>query len=98
MNYGKPLRTQETITISSDVDCTASRYSGCTYFEHFAFEVDESELRRIQNEATPTDFKTKAWIFKVKTKSGNDFKEGLSLAEIVALLEVMDTYQPVEMR
>lgn len=98
VNYGKPLRTQEVIKIDSDVDCTGSTYTGCTYFEHFAFDVDESELRRIQNESTEEDFKTKAWLFKVKCKSGEDYMEGLPLPEIIAFLEVMDSYKPVKAR
>lgn len=95
-NFGKPLMTARTKSIDSDVSCSGSRYSGCTYVEQFGFVVPERELRRIQNNATPNDMKNKAWVFKVKTKSGRDYRGIIFLAEIIALLETMDAYRPIQ--
>ena len=59
------------------------------------FNILESELRRIQKTSTPEDLATKVWLFKIKTRSGGDYDGWIYLAEIIALLEVMDEYKPV---
>lgn len=97
-NYGRPLMTTKVDRIGSDVDCTGSRYSGCSYRETIVFSVPEKEFRRVQENATPADFKTKAWKFKVKTKAGEDYLSAILLPEVIALMDAMDEYQPVQMQ
>lgn len=94
VNYGKPLKTASAKKIHSDVDCTASKYSGCTYFEHFTFKPEESELRRIVEKAKPEDFKKATWKLRIKTQGGQDINEFIPLPEVIAFMEVMDSYKP----
>ena len=90
-NYGRPLRTSETIRVSSDVDCGG--YS-CRYDEHAVFTVDEAELRRMET-LTPEDIATKTWVFKLKNQGGEDIMDGFNVNEILGFLEVMDNYKPI---
>lgn len=98
-NYGRPLRTSPVQRVSSNVDCSAKDlYGSCRYEEHAVFTVEEAELRRVQRDATPEDFKSKGWLFKVKNRSGQDYDDGILLPEVIALLEAMDSYAPVAMQ
>jgi hypothetical protein len=78
-------------SIKRDVDCTGSRYSGCTYTEHVAFDVDESLLRIIAQRYKPGQ--PIAWKFKFSAKSGKEFTEGMLPAEVAGFLETLDTYR-----
>jgi hypothetical protein len=81
----KPL-----IAIKHNVDCTGSRYSGCTFVEHVAFDVDENLLRIIARNYSPGQ--PVAWKFKLNAKSGEDYNDGILPAEVAGLLERVDEY------
>jgi len=76
--------------IKRDVDCTGSRYSGCTYIEHVAFDVDEDLLRTIAQGYSPGQ--RAAWRFKFTARSGQDYNDGMLPAEVAGLLEKVDEY------
>ena len=96
-NYETPNgpKTCQLTIISHDVDCTGSKYGGCTYNEHVAFLVEEELLRTIAEK-----YKTSwqpgikaAWRYKLKAKAGSDYQDGILPAEIVGLLERVDEYK-----
>jgi hypothetical protein len=94
VNYGKPLQTTSTIKVHSDVNCSSSKYVGCTYFEHFTFKPEISELRRVEK-AKPEDYKSKRWVLRIKTQAGKDIEEFIPLPEVAAFMEAMDGYKPL---
>ena len=76
--------------INRDVDCTGSRYNGCRYVEHIAFDVDESLLRNYAAKYSPGQYF--GWNFKFTDKSGKDWKDGMLSSEIAGLLDKVDEY------
>lgn len=95
-NYGKPLKTTPVTKIGSDVDCSASNlYGSCKYLEHVGFTLAQEELIRIEGiiKSDPTN---QFWIFKLKTRAGNDIIDGFTKNEFAALIEKMNEYKPVE--
>lgn len=77
--------------IDRDVSCRASRYSGCTYYEHVAFDVDEELLRKISSAYSPGQ--RIAWKFRFKSKAGVDHNDGMLLAEVAGFLDRVDSYR-----
>tara|TARA_R110002096_G_scaffold245529_2_gene437764 strand:+ start:56 stop:655 length:600 start_codon:yes stop_codon:yes gene_type:complete len=96
-SFGRPLITTQTKRIGSDVDCY-SRYSSCRYVEIVTFMIPEKEVLRVANNATPADFKTSAWKFKIKTKASEDYLGAILLPEILALIDTMNNYEPIRTR
>jgi hypothetical protein len=92
VNFETPYGPQSkpVTVISRNVDCAGSRYGGCTYVEHIAFDVDESLLRTIAGNYSPGQ--RPVWRFKFTAKSGIDSNEGMLPAEIAGLLEKVDEY------
>ena len=92
VNFETPSGPQSkpVTVISRDVDCTGSRYSGCTYVEHVAFDVDESLLRTIAANYSPGQ--RAGWKFKFAAKSGRDYNDGMLPAEVAGLLDKVDEY------
>lgn len=90
-NYGRPLRKSDTNRVSGDVSCSYQ----CRYNEQITFSVEEDELRRMKT-LSAEEVATKVWIFKLKTKSGHDIMEGFNVNEILALLDVIDSYKTVQ--
>jgi membrane-associated protease RseP (regulator of RpoE activity) len=64
--------------------------SGCTYTEHVAFTVDDRLLRSLAAGYVPG--KPGIWLYKFIGKSGPDFTDGLSNAEISGFLAKVDLY------
>lgn len=93
VNYETPNgpESKPVTVISRDVDCTASRYSGCTYNEHLGLEVDEAFLRNIAKRYQPDQ--AAAWQFRFNAKSGQEYKDGMFPAEIAGFLQVLDAYR-----
>ncbi len=92
VNYEAPggPRSKELILISRDVNCSGSRYGGCTYAEHVAFDVDEELLRFVARLYQPGA--RVAWRYKLVPKRGEDYQDGLLPAEIAGFLQRMDEY------
>lgn len=92
VNFETPSGPQSkpVTVINRDVDCTGSRYSGCTYIEHIAFDVDESLLRTYAARYSPGQFV--GWNFKFTDSYGNDCKDGMLSSEIAGLLDKVDEY------
>lgn len=93
VNYEAPNGPQSrpVTIIGKDVNCTGSRYGGCTYSEHLGFEVDESLLRLIAASYQPGH--AAAWKFKFAAKSGKDYNDGMLGAEVAGFLEAVDFYR-----
>lgn len=93
VNFESPSGPQSkpVTVISRDVDCAGSRYSGCTYTEHVAFNADESLLQAIATNYLPE--KRVVWKFKFMAQSGQVHNDGMSSAEITGLLEKVDEYR-----
>ena len=93
-NYGRPLRTTDVSKVSTDVDCSASDlYGSCKYEEHVVFDIHPDEVLRIWTEATPEDFKTLVWKFRIKNHGTKDYDDGIPLPEMIALVDMMNEYQ-----
>lgn len=91
-NYETPSGPQSkpATVIHRDVDCSGSRYSGCTYVEHVAFDVEQSVLR-----AVAADYmagRRAGWGFKFSARSGGSYNERMLSAEIAGLLDAVDAY------
>jgi hypothetical protein len=85
------LESRPVTIISRDVDCSGSRYSGCTYTEHVGFEIDEEFLRTIAGGYQPGQ--RAVWKFKFIAKSGEDKNDGMLPAEVAGFLEAIDAYR-----
>lgn len=93
VNYETPNGpVAEAVTkISSDVDCSGSRYGGCTYVERIAFDVDPELIALIANNYV---FGHKnVWRFKYKAKSGTQYPDGLLPAEAAGLFDFVRDYK-----
>lgn len=93
VNYETPTEPESrpVMIISRDVDCSGSRYSGCTYTEHVGFDVDEKLLRTIAVGYQPGQ--PVGWKFKFNAKSGKDYNDGMLTAEVAGFLEAIDAYR-----
>lgn len=95
VNYETPdgPRRERLLTISRDVvTCAGSRYGGCTYSEHFAFEVDEALLRRIAEGYVPGE--ASGWRFKYGARQfSEDWQEVILPAEVAGFLRIVDQYR-----
>lgn len=88
--FSGPKSVQVTV-IDRNVDCTASRYSGCTYIEHIGFNVDKNLLSAIATQYSPGQ--KSFWKFKFGAKAGQDYLNGLTPAEVAGFLDRVRTYQ-----
>jgi len=78
------------ISISRDVsNCDVN--TGCFYSEDIAFDVDEGLLRAIAKTYSPGAINP--WLFKFGSKSGVEWKDGLTVAEISGALMAVDAYK-----
>lgn len=94
VNYETPDGPQSAMLtpISRDVtSCSGSRYGGCSYSEHFAFEVDEKLLRVIASLYKPGQLVS--WKFKYYSQSGQEWPDGMLPAEVVGFLSALDRYR-----
>ena len=84
-------KSKKITVIDRDVDCTNSRYGGCTHNEHVAFTVDEQLFETIANKYKPGI--RVAWKYKIIPKAGEDYNDGLLPAEIAAIVETVAEYK-----
>jgi hypothetical protein len=62
---------------------------GCTHVEHMAFMVPEALLRAEAAKYQPGQ-KSGVWLFRLNAKSGVEFKDGFTYAEIAGFLAKLD--------
>ena len=84
-----PVQKDLTVISRDVLECTT--YLGCRHSEHIGFEVDEKLLRAAAANYKPNA--VEAWRFRLKAQSGVQRDEGFVAAEIVALLQTVDTYK-----
>ena len=91
--YSDGPREAKFIPISQEVlTCSAYGYgNNCSYVEQMAFSISENELRSIAALYAPGQ--QNAWKFKLKSKSGNEFPDGLLPAEVAGFLMALDEYR-----
>jgi hypothetical protein len=80
--------------IGRDVDCAGSRYGGCTYLEQVAFDLDEKLLKIMVGMYNPE--KPGGWKFKLGSKAGGDFNDGILAQELVAIYETVEAFKKSE--
>ena len=90
VNMALPSGTQsfELSRIASDVDCSGSRYGGCTYFEHVLFTLTDEQLRSIA--ATYLPGSPNGIAMRFKGQGGVDKDAVLMPSEVAGFLKVMD--------
>ncbi|MFI8667131.1 hypothetical protein ACIGGE_11905 [Qipengyuania sp. NPDC077410] len=95
VNYDSPsgLQNSNLDRIASDVDCTASRYTGCTFTEVVAFDAPEDLLWEVAKRYRADQSPPAAWRFRFKGQSGKNVDEGLLAAEISGLLMAVAQYK-----
>lgn len=76
--------------IAHDFDCPDHTSSVCAYNEDVGFSVDRELLDSIANTYEPS--KSVKWNFKFIPRDGEDFHDGLLVAEIVGFLQAVDSY------
>jgi hypothetical protein len=70
-------------------DCSAD--GGCVYREDWGFDVPENLLRGYAADYAAGN--RGVWLYKTEAKSGTEFKDGLTYAEIAGCLMVVDAYR-----
>ena len=90
VNVALPSGTQsfELSRVASDVDCSGSRYGGCTYFEHVLFTLNDEQLRSIA--ATYVPGSPNGIAMRFKGQGGVDKDDVLMPSEAAGFLRVMD--------
>jgi hypothetical protein len=83
-------KSKPVTVINRDVNCANSRYSGCSYTEHVAFDVDEEFLRDVAGRYVPGE--PRVWGFKFNSRAGVDHTDGMLPAEIAGFLDRVDMY------
>ncbi len=71
-------------------DCPDHTSTICTYNEHVGFMVDRELLDSIASSYDPC--KSVIWRFKFVPRVGDDFQDGLLVAEIVGFLQAVDAF------
>jgi hypothetical protein len=90
-NYQTPTGPRSIPVTVIGRDVTNCSGGSCDYAEHIAFAVDEDLLRAIASSYAPG--KAVLWQYKFIPKSGEDFIDGLSNAEVAGFLAKVDEYQ-----
>ena len=96
-NYEAPdgLKTADAKLLKAPIahgfDCPGHTSSVCTYNEHVGFSVDRELLDSIASTYEPN--KSVKWNFKFIPRDGDDFHDGLLVAEVVGFLQAVDWYR-----
>ncbi|WP_374414889.1 hypothetical protein [Novosphingobium colocasiae] len=93
VNYEMPggPEAAELTKVGSDVDCTASRYTGCTYTEHVLFSPSRETLDKVATTYVPNA--VSAWKMRLKGQSGQTLDMFMTPAEVQGLLLAVDGYK-----
>lgn len=91
VNFETPAGPDSKQLTIIDRDVTGCSQYGCSFAEHVGFEVDERLLRQIAARAnSPTQ---PIWRFKFGSKSGQEWQDGMSAAEVAGFLAAVDQYR-----
>jgi hypothetical protein len=91
VNFETPAGPDSKQLTVIDRDVTGCSQYGCSFAEHVGFEVDERLLRQIAARAnSPTE---PIWRFKFGSKSGQEWQDGMSAAEVAGFLAAVDSYR-----
>ena len=77
--------------LAHDFDCPDHTSSVCAYNEHVGFPVDRDLLDSIASAYEPN--KSAEWGFRFIPRIGEDYHDGLLVAEIVGFLQAVDSYR-----
>ena len=77
--------------LAHNFDCPDHASSVCAYNEHVGFSVDRELLERIASTYEPD--KSVKWRFSFIPRFGDEFNDGLLVAEIVGFLQAVDLYK-----
>lgn len=77
--------------LAHNFDCPDHTSSVCAYNEHVGFSVDRELLESIASMYEPS--KSVKWRFTFIPRVGDDFHDGLLVAEIVGFLQAVDSYK-----
>lgn len=96
-NYEAPdgLKTADAKLLKAPIahgfDCPGHTSSVCTYNEQVGFSVNREILDSIASTYEPN--KGTKWNFKFIPRFGEDFHDGLLVAEVVGFLQAVDSYR-----
>lgn len=93
VNFDTPegLKSSKLTEIARDVDCSGSRYVGCTYFETVGFDVDQTTLETLAAAYQPNV--PAGWRFRFKSRAGVDWDDGMLPAEAAGMLQAVAAYK-----
>jgi len=77
--------------LAHNFDCSDHTSSVCAYNEHVGFSIDRELLESIASTYEPD--KSVKWRFKFIPRVGDEFNDGLLVAEIVGFLQAVDLYK-----
>ena len=77
--------------LAHDLNCPDHTSSVCAYNEHVGFPVYRELLDSIVSTYDPS--KSDEWKFRFIPRIGDDYHDGLLVAEIVGFLEAVDSYK-----
>lgn len=77
--------------LAHNFDCSDHMSSVCAYNEHVGFSIDRELLEAIASTYEPG--KSVKWRFKFIPRVGDEFNDGLLVAEIVGFLQAVDSYK-----
>ena len=77
--------------LAHNFDCPDHASSVCAYNENVGFSVDRELLDRIASTYEPD--KSVKWRFSFIPRVGDEFNDGLFVAEIVGFLQAVDSYK-----
>jgi hypothetical protein len=92
-NFETPAgpQSKRVTLIGKTMACPRPRSGECSYSEQLVMEVDEALLRAIVENSK--DAPGANWKFKFKAKSGDEFADAMSTAEIAGFLARVGEYQ-----
>lgn len=91
VNYETPSgpESKPATIIDRNVD-SCSQYVGCHYTEQVGFDLEEPFLRDLA--AKYKADQPEVWRFKFKAKSGADYNDAISIAEVAGFVDMLDMY------
>lgn len=93
VNYETPegLESAELVKIDSSVGGCSGYRSQCTLRETIGFPIGAQLMKEIADKYKPGS--VSAWKFRMKSKAGQDWDDGVLPAEAAGLLQAIDAYK-----